>query len=146
MRQIQMLAKTMCERNTQHPRRKQNMVHSAVLLTWQDGPLGRSGWGRNRGMDEGLLVHSAKAVNTNGERGWRSKWNTKHLVLTAPELGGVVKVGEERVKLVRTEERVTADLRAAGNSYVRDNGSLEGEGCKLSDRVGSFRVGSESRG
>lgn len=49
----------------------------------------------------------------------------KRLVLTAPELGGVVKVGEERVKLVRTEERVAASLQAAGNSYVRDNGSLE---------------------
>lgn len=75
-------------------------------------------------MDEGLLVHSPKAVNTTGQRGWRSKRNTKRLVLTAPELGRVVKVGEERVKLVRTEERVAAGLRAAGNSYVRDDGSL----------------------
>lgn len=67
-------------------------------------------------MDERLLVYSPKAVITNGQRGWRSERNTKHLVLTAPELGGVVKVGEERVKLIRTEERVTAGLQAAGNS------------------------------
>lgn len=70
--------------------------------------------------------------------------NTEHLVLTAPEFGGVVKVGEERVKLVRTEERVAAGLQATGNSYVRDNGSLEGEGCKSRGRVGSFRGGGES--
>lgn len=93
-----------------------------------------------------MLVHSPKAVNTNRQRGWKSKRNTKHFVLTAPELGGVVKVGEERVKLISTEERVTTDLQAAGNSYVRDNGSSEGEGHKLSGRVGSFRVGGESRG
>lgn len=67
-------------------------------------------------MDERLLVYSPKAANTNGQRGWRSERNTKRLVLTAPELGGVVKVGEERVKLIRTEERVTAGLQAAGNS------------------------------
>lgn len=54
------------------------------------------------------------------DREWRSKRNTKHLVLTAPELGGGVKVGEERVKLIRTEERITAGLRATGNSYARD--------------------------
>ena len=63
-------------------------------------------------------------MNMNGQRGWRSKRNTWHLVLTAPELGGGVKVGEERVKLVRTEERVTAGLQAAGNSYARDDGNL----------------------
>lgn len=50
-----------------------------------------------------------------------SKRNTKLSVLTAPELGGGVKVGEERVKLIGTEERVTAGLRAASSSYARDN-------------------------
>lgn len=107
--------------------KKINMVCSAMLLTWRDGPLlSQSGWGRNRGVDEGLLlVHSPEAVNTNRQRGWRSKRNTKHWVLTAPELGRVVKVGEERVKLVRTEERVAAGLRAAGSSYVRDHGSVD---------------------
>lgn len=72
-----------------------------------------------------MLVHGPKAVNMNGQRGWRSKRNTEHLVLTAPELGGGVKVGEERVKLVRTEERVAAGLQATGHSYARDDGSLE---------------------
>lgn len=70
------------------------------------------------------LHHSPKAANTNGQKGWRSNGNGKHLVLTAPDLGGVVKVGEERVKLVRTEERITAALQAAGNSYFRDNGGV----------------------
>lgn len=60
-------------------------------------------------------------MNRNRQSGWRSKRNTKLLVLTAPELGGGVKVGEERVKLVRTEERVAAGLQAAGNSYARDD-------------------------
>ena len=60
-----------------------------------------------------------------------SKPNTLLLVLTAPELVGSVKVGEERVKLVRTEERVAAGLRAAGRSYARDGGSLESGGCKF---------------
>lgn len=78
-----------------------------------------TGGGRGRGGD------SLKAENT---RGWRSHTNTKHSVLTAPELGGVVKVGEERVKLIRTEERVPADLRAAGSSYRREDGGVEGKG------------------
>lgn len=65
-----------------------------------------------------------------------SKRNTKHSVLTAPELGGGVKVGEERVKLVRTEERVPAGLGTTGSSYAKDDGNLESEGCKLSGRVG----------
>lgn len=41
---------------------------------------------------------------------------THRAVLTAPKLGGGVKVGEERVKLVWTEERVTAGLQALGGS------------------------------
>lgn len=51
-----------------------------------------------------------------------SKLNTQLLLLTAPELGGGVKVGEERVKLIGTEERVTAGLYAAGSSYARADG------------------------
>lgn len=75
----------------------------------------RSGW----------RVVSPQPRSRNGQRGVMRRGNTEHLVLTAPELGRVVKVGEERVKLVSTEERVAAGLRAAGNSYVRNHGSLE---------------------
>lgn len=58
-----------------------------------------------------------------GGGGWmESKPNTQLLLLTAPELGGGVKVGEERVKLIRTEERVAAGLFAAGSSYAKDDG------------------------
>ena len=49
-----------------------------------------------------------------------SKPNTQLVVLTAPELVGGVKVGEERVKLIRTEERVTAGLHAAGSGYATE--------------------------
>lgn len=34
-----------------------------------------------------MLVPSPEAVTTDGQWGWRSKRNTEHLVLTAPELG-----------------------------------------------------------
>lgn len=54
-----------------------------------------------------------------------SKQSTQRLVLTAPELVGGVKVGEERVKLIRTEERITAGLGAAGSSYARDDGNKD---------------------
>ena len=117
----QTLTTTICEKQFPPPGKTKH----GLLWTWRDGPLGRSGWGGNRGVGDGLLVHSPEAGNTNGQGWWRSKRNTKRLVLTAPELGGVVKVGEERVKLVRTEERVTAGLQATGNSYARDDGSLD---------------------
>lgn len=72
-----------------------------------------------------VVIRQPRSSEHDGQRGWRGKRNTEHLVLTAPELGGGVKVGEERVKLVSTEERVAARLRAAGNSYARDDGSLD---------------------
>lgn len=98
-----------------------------------------------------------KVVNLQPQSGeiklnWRveSKPNTQLVVLTAPELVGGVKVGEERVKLIRTEERVAAGLHAAGSGYARDYGSLEIEGWRVQvrgwGRVGSFRVSNMSRG
>lgn len=65
------------------------------------------------------------------ERGGESKQSTQLLVLTAPELVGGVKVGEERVKLIRTEERIAAGLRAAGCSYAGDGGSLDITGAEV---------------
>lgn len=66
-----------------------------------------------------------------------SKQSTQLVVLTAPELVGGVKVGEERVKLVGTEERIAAGLRAAGSSsYAGDDGSWDITGvCKMVGEV-----------
>lgn len=62
------------------------------------------------GKDEGLVVsaQSRSSDDRRTEGGDGEEGGSR--VLTAPELGRVVKVGEERVKLVRAEERVTADL------------------------------------
>lgn len=81
-------------------------------------------------------------VNGNEREGVdRKQADTQLLVLTASKFGGVVKVGEERVKLIGTEERVAAGLHAAGGSYAGDGGSSgfgKRKGGKASGDVGTL--------